>query len=143
MVKFFHDLVCPLTVVLPQIFFSLTTLFSYSVFFCLFHAPLDVAVHFLVFLKSFRFESFRSQLSPFFAQIKNFCSGPSNKQTKKLADTGQTHTKDYIKKAFFYQTEYNYFRGSLLFRSYKQCFECSKRWSLRGSKQGQMRYERN
>ena len=99
MVKFFHDLVCPLTVVLPQIFFSLTTLFSYSVFFCLFHAPLDVAVHFLVFLKSFRFESFRSQLSPFFAQIKNFCSGPSNKQTKKLADTGQTHTKDYIKKS--------------------------------------------
>ena len=36
----FHELVRPLTVVLPQIFFNLTTLFSYPVFFCLFHAPL-------------------------------------------------------------------------------------------------------
>ena len=36
----FHELICPLNVVLPQIFFSLTTLFSYPVFFCLFHAPL-------------------------------------------------------------------------------------------------------
>ena len=44
----FHKLVCPLTIVLPQIFFILTTLFSYPVFFCLFQAPLDV--HFLVFL---------------------------------------------------------------------------------------------
>ena len=56
--KVFHQLVCPLTVVLPQIFFSLTTLFSYPVFFSLFHAPLDIVVHFLVFLRSFRFESF-------------------------------------------------------------------------------------
>ena len=32
----FHELVCPLTVVLPQIFFNLTTLFSYPVFFCFF-----------------------------------------------------------------------------------------------------------
>ena len=45
----FHQLVCPLTVVLPQIFFNLTTLFSYPVFFSCFHAPLDVVVHFLVF----------------------------------------------------------------------------------------------
>ena len=30
---------CPLTVVLSHIFFNLTTLFSYSVFFSLFHAP--------------------------------------------------------------------------------------------------------
>ena len=29
--QIFHELVCPLTVVLPQIFFSLTTLFSYPV----------------------------------------------------------------------------------------------------------------
>ena len=41
------SLVCPLTVVLLQIFFNLTSLFSYPVFFCLFHAPLNV--HFLVF----------------------------------------------------------------------------------------------
>ena len=45
----FHELVCPVTVVLPQIFFNLTTPFSYPVLFCLFHAPLDVAVHFLAF----------------------------------------------------------------------------------------------
>ena len=77
------DLVCPLTVIVPQIFFNLTTLFSYSVFFCIFHAPLDVVGPFHVFLRSFRFESFRSHLSPFVSQIKNFCSGPSNKQTNK------------------------------------------------------------
>ena len=47
----FHELVCPLTVVLPQTFFSLTTLFPYPVFFCLFHAPLEVVVHFLVFFQ--------------------------------------------------------------------------------------------
>ena len=64
---------CPLSVVLPQIFFNFTTLFSYPVFFCLFHASLDV-VHFLVFLRSFRFESCLSQFSPFVAQIKKgFC----------------------------------------------------------------------
>ena len=71
----FWDLVCPLTVVLPQIFFNLTTLFSHPVFFCLFHAPLDV-VHYLVFLRSFRFKSFLSEFSPFVTQIKNFCSDP-------------------------------------------------------------------
>ena len=67
---------CPLTVVLPHIFFNLTTLFSYPLFFCLFRAPLDVVVHLLVFLRSFRFESVLSQFSPFVAQIKNFCSDP-------------------------------------------------------------------
>ena len=56
----FHELVCPLTVVLPQIFLNLTILFPCPVFICLFHAPLDVIVHFLVFLGSFRFESFCS-----------------------------------------------------------------------------------
>ena len=71
----FHQLVCPLTVVLRQIFFNLTTLFSYPVFFSFFYAPLDV-VHFLVFLRSFRLESFLPQFSPFVAQIKNFCSVP-------------------------------------------------------------------
>ena len=40
----FHQLVCPFTVVLPQVFFNLTTLFSYPVFFSFFHAPLDVVV---------------------------------------------------------------------------------------------------
>ena len=72
----FHQLVCPLTVVPPQIFFNLTTLFSYPVFFSLFHAPLDVVVHFLVFCSSFRLKSFLSQFSPFVAQIENFCSYP-------------------------------------------------------------------
>ena len=66
----FHQLVCPLTVVLLKICFSLTTLFSYPLFFSLFHAPLDVVVHFLVFLSSFRLKSFLSQFSPFVAQIK-------------------------------------------------------------------------
>ena len=37
---------------------------------------LDVVVHFLVFLWSFRFKSFLSQFSPFVAQIKDFCSDP-------------------------------------------------------------------
>ena len=69
----FRQLVCPLTVVLPQIFFSLTTLFSYPVFLSLFHAPLDVVVHFLVFLRSFRLKLF-FQFSPFVTQIENFCS---------------------------------------------------------------------
>ena len=55
----FHELVCPL----PQIFFSLTKVFSYQVFFSLFHAPLDVVFHFPVFLRSFRFKSFLSQFS--------------------------------------------------------------------------------
>ena len=72
----FHQLACPLTVVLPQIFFNLTTLFSYPVFFSLFRVPLDVGVHSLVFLRSFRLKSFLSQFSPFVAQIKNFCSDP-------------------------------------------------------------------
>ena len=70
----FHQLVCPLTVVLPQIFFNLTTLISYSVFFCLFPALFDVVVHFLVFLRSFRLKSCLSQFSPFVAQTKNFCN---------------------------------------------------------------------
>ena len=52
-------------------FFNLTTLFPYPVLFSLFHAPLDVVVHFLVFCSSFRLESFLSQFSPFVAQIKN------------------------------------------------------------------------
>ena len=57
----FHELVYPLTVVPPQKLFSLITLFSYPVFFRLFHAPFDVAVHFPVFLRSFKF--YRSFLS--------------------------------------------------------------------------------
>ena len=73
MVKSFT--ISPLTF-LPQIFFNLTTLFSYSVFFSLFRELFDVVVHFLVFLRSFRLKSFLSQFSPFVAQIKNFCSDP-------------------------------------------------------------------
>ena len=42
-------MVCPLTVVLSQIFFNLTALFSYPAFFCLLIAPLDLVVHFLFF----------------------------------------------------------------------------------------------
>ena len=70
----FHVLVCCLTVVLPKIFFTLPTPFPCPVFFSLFHAPVDVVVHFLVFLRSFRFKSFLSQFSPFVTQIKNLCS---------------------------------------------------------------------
>ena len=44
-------------------------------FFLLFCESLDV-VHFLVFLRSFRFESFVSQFSLFVAQIKNICGDP-------------------------------------------------------------------
>ena len=61
------------TIVLPQIFFNHTTLFSYPVFFSLLRAPLDVVAHFLVFLIFFRLKPFLSQFSPFVAQIKNFC----------------------------------------------------------------------
>ena len=60
----------------PQIFFNLTTLFSYPVFFSLFHAPLNVVVHFFVFHRSFRFKPFLSQFAPFVTQIMNFCSDP-------------------------------------------------------------------
>ena len=74
--QFFHELVCPLIVILPQIFFSLTALLFYPDFFCPFHAPADVVVHFFVLLNSFRFESLLSQFSPLVAQIKNFCSDP-------------------------------------------------------------------
>ena len=59
---------------LSQIFFNLTTLFSYPVFFCLFYARLDLVVHFLIFLRSFRFKSFLSQFSSIVTLIKNFCS---------------------------------------------------------------------
>ena len=72
----FYQLVCPLTVVVPQIFFSLTTLFSYPVLFNLFHAPLDVVVHSLVLIRSIRLKFVLSQFSPFVAQIENFCSDP-------------------------------------------------------------------
>ena len=58
----FDGLVCPLTVDLSQIFFNFTTLFSYPVFFCLFHTPLDVVVDVFIFLRSLRFESTLSQL---------------------------------------------------------------------------------
>ena len=44
-------------------FFNLTTLFSYQIVFSLFHAPLDVVVHFLVFLRSFRLKSLLFQFS--------------------------------------------------------------------------------
>ena len=37
-------------VVLPGIFFNLTTLFTYPAFLCLFYAPLDAVVHFPVLL---------------------------------------------------------------------------------------------
>ena len=56
----FHQLVCPLTVVLPQIFFNLTTLFSYPVFFSLFNAPLDV----VVVAEGFRRQTLASSLGP-------------------------------------------------------------------------------
>ena len=72
----FHKLICPLTVVLPRIFFNVIALFSYPVLFCLFRAPLDGVVRILIFLRSFKFKSFLSQFSPFVAQIKNLCSDP-------------------------------------------------------------------
>ena len=55
--QIFHKLVYPFAVVLPQIFFNLTTLFSYPVSLCLFRVPLDVVTHFSVLFRSFRFES--------------------------------------------------------------------------------------
>ena len=72
----FHELICPLTVILPQISFNLTKLFSYPVFSCLVHVPLGVIVHFLVLLRSSRFESFLPRFSPFITQVTNFCSDP-------------------------------------------------------------------
>ena len=72
----FLELVYPLTVVLLLIFLNLTTLFSYPVFSCLFHVPLVIVGHFLVFLRSFRFKSFLSRFSPFVAQITNIQQRP-------------------------------------------------------------------
>ena len=69
-----HELAYPLAVVLRQIFLNLTALFSYPVFFCFFHAHLNIVVHFPIFCRFFRFKSFLSQFSPFVAQIDNFCS---------------------------------------------------------------------
>ena len=54
----FDELVCPLAVTLPQIFFSLTTQFSYPGFLCIFLALLEVVVHLPVVLISVRFEYF-------------------------------------------------------------------------------------
>ena len=71
----FYKLVCPLAVVLPQIFFHLTTPFSYPVLFCLFCALCDV-IHFPAFLRSFRFKSFLFQFPPFVAHVKNIFSDP-------------------------------------------------------------------
>ena len=51
-----------------------STLACLEVFFSLIHAPLDVIVHVLVYLRSFMLKSFLSRFSPFVAQIKNFCS---------------------------------------------------------------------
>ena len=67
------------TLILPLMFlrfFNLTTLFTHPVFFCFFHAHLEVVVHFPVFLRSFRFKSFLSQFSLYIARIDNFYSGP-------------------------------------------------------------------
>ena len=72
--QIFRQLVFPLTVVLPEILFNLTILSPYPVFCCIFHAPLDDVVHFLVSIRSFRFKSVLSQFSHFVAQIKNFFS---------------------------------------------------------------------
>ena len=52
------------------------TVLLYSVLLPFFHAPINVVVHFPVFLRSFRFKSFLSQFSPSVTQIKNFCSDP-------------------------------------------------------------------
>ena len=71
-----HELIRLLTFVLPQIIFNLTTLFSSPVFLRLFHAPLDIVVHFPVFLRSFRFAVFLSRFSPSVAQIKTICRDP-------------------------------------------------------------------
>ena len=62
MVKSYTSWFAFFSAVLPQIFFNLTTLFSYPVFFSLFHAPLD------------RLKYFLPQFSPFVAQIKNSSS---------------------------------------------------------------------
>ena len=70
----FHEFVRPLTVFLPHIFFNHTAVFSFPVFFCLFHVPLDVNVDLLRFLRSFRLKSLPSLFSAFVGQIKNFFS---------------------------------------------------------------------
>ena len=71
--KVFQKLVCPLTVVLPQIFSNLTTQYSYPVFFCLFHAPLEVVVHFVVFLLDLSFQLYMvtNHIIPFIQNYAN------------------------------------------------------------------------
>ena len=73
----FYELVCSRTVVLPQIFFSLTTDIVLSNFLLPFFMHfLMLLFTFPVFLRSFRLESLLSQFSSFVAQIKNknFCN---------------------------------------------------------------------
>ena len=72
----FHQLVCPLTVVLPQIFFFSLHCSPIQFSLAFFDAPLYVVVHFPVFLRSFRLKCFLSHFSPFVkfvAYIKKFC----------------------------------------------------------------------
>ena len=74
----FYELVCPLIDCCFSSDFlqSHYTVLLYSVLLPFFHAPINVVVHFPVFLRSFRFKSFLSQFSPSVTQIKNLCSDP-------------------------------------------------------------------
>ena len=68
----FHELVCPLTVVLPQIFFNLTTLFSYPVIFCLFQLSFAFFMHLLMLLLTSLYFSATSGSNCFFS-VLSFC----------------------------------------------------------------------
>ena len=72
----FHGLICPPTVVLSQIFFNLITLFSYPVFLCLFHAPLDVVVSLPFISQIFQVWIFSSPVLSFCCTDQEFLQWP-------------------------------------------------------------------
>ena len=72
----FHQLVCPLTVVLPQIFFNLTTVISYPVFFSLFSCTSWCCCSLPCISLILQAEIVSFSVFFFCCTDKNFCSDP-------------------------------------------------------------------
>ena len=67
--RVFHQLVCPLTFVLPQIFFKFTTLFSYPVFFIYFFLISAFFMHLLMLFISLYFSDPSGSISFFLSSL--------------------------------------------------------------------------
>ena len=72
----FHQLVCPLTVVLSQVFFNLTTLFSYPVFFSLFPCTSWCCCSLPCISQILQAQICSFSVLSFCPKTKNFCSDP-------------------------------------------------------------------